>query len=172
MFEIGSKPRRRAETLVERLLDCHRRIRQMSELACEVATAVDPPAGELREAAARVARYFEQALPRHVADEAETITGRLRGREPELDRALEVMEAEHRDHEAPVARLIAACRRIEADPEGADRDGLAALAPKLRDDLEAHLEAEERVILPAIDRLIDADEQAAMLGELAARRDT
>jgi hemerythrin-like domain-containing protein len=82
------------------------------------------------------------------------------------------MDAEHGEHEHPVEALVEMCRRLEADPSVLpELDDLAAVAAALRDDFTAHLEVEERVIFPAIERLIDADEQAVMIAELAARRD-
>ena len=172
MLQIGT---RRAEDgdLVDALLECHGRIRQITGVARALAVAgPDRAPQELREAAARVRRYFAEALPRHVEDEDASILPRLRGRDPDVDAALAAMSAEHEHHGAGVARLVELCARVERAPE--ELPALAAELDRVSRALEAefavHLEREERVILPAIRRLLGAEEQSAVRAEMRARR--
>jgi iron-sulfur cluster repair protein YtfE (RIC family) len=156
---------------VDLLLDCHERIRSFLALARRVAEAPpsDPGVGE---AALRVRRYFVEALPLHARDEDESLLPRLRGRDAAVDAELDAMSREHREHEAPLAALVAACERIGAAPER-----LADVAPQLSSavaELERHfvphLRREEAVIFPAMRRLLDREEDAAIVRELRARR--
>lgn len=155
-----------ADDPADALLACHARIRSFVELARRAARAADRRPAERLDAAARVRRYFTEALPLHVADEDATVLPRLAGRSPALDAALDRMRREHRGHEVALAELVARCEALTT----AGVDGrLAAAADALGEELDAHLAAEEAVIIPAI-RALDAAERAAMLAEFAARR--
>ena len=68
------------------LLDCHERIRAFTAMASRLAAPGDPGPDAIRDAAARVHRYFAEALPLHAQDEEESLAPRLRGRDPDLDR--------------------------------------------------------------------------------------
>lgn len=172
MLQIGTR-RAGDGDIVDALLECHERIRQMTALARALSGAgPERRAEEVREAASRVRRYFTEALPRHVEDEEASIAPRLRGRDPEVDAALDEMGAEHQAHEARVARLVALCRTLEGAPDelAAARDELDQVSRFLEAEFAVHLEREETVILPALRRLLDADERAAIQAEMRARR--
>ena len=79
------------------------------------------------------------------------------------------MEREHGEHHEILARLIPAWDALRSDPR-LRRDTIND-ARRLQSELEMHLEAEERVVIPAI-ALIPADEARAMVEELRARRTT
>jgi len=174
MTLLSPKPVAENETadVVELLLDCHQRIRFFTELAHHLGEADGLPDDEVQGAAFRVRRYFTEALPLHVADEEESVTPGLRGREPELDAALERMTAEHRRHEPLLTELVATCEALEAAPDHhADlRAPLVETAVALAEEFEAHLGEEERVIIPALQRLVPADVRAALADEVRARR--
>lgn len=171
MIQIGAGPRRPATDIAGALLECHGRIRQFCELAVRLAEAREPAAAEVGPVAARIRRYFAEALPLHVADEEQTVVPRIAGRDPSVDAALEQMRREHRDHEPQLAELIAMCRALELQPgrHRELRDRLGAVATSLAAELGDHLALEEAVIIPAIDRL-ESEERAVMLDELRARR--
>lgn len=158
--------------VVELLLDCHQRIRHFTELARRLGEARALPADEVRIVAFRVRRYFTEALPLHVADEEEDLAPRLRGREPELDAALERMTAEHRQHQAPLAKLVATCEALEVAPDLHPdlRGPLEETARALAEEFEAHLLEEERVIIPALQRLLPAEARATLARAVRARR--
>jgi iron-sulfur cluster repair protein YtfE (RIC family) len=82
------------------------------------------------------------------------------------------MSADHHNHEAPVARLIELCSRLEVAPEAleAARGELDEVVRALESDFAVHLEREEQVIFPAIRRLLSSEEQEAIHGEMRARR--
>jgi iron-sulfur cluster repair protein YtfE (RIC family) len=161
-----------ASGLVGMLGECHGRIRDMSALSRLLAHQPQTAPAEARDAARRIEAYFGRALPLHVRDEEESILPRLRGREAALDAALGQMAAQHTSHEAPLRSLVELCRALR-DGER-DLPSLAAelvpLTAELERELLAHLELEESVIFPAIDRLLGPTEQEAIIRELRARR--
>jgi hypothetical protein len=77
------------------------------------------------------------------------------------------MEREHRAHDLLLARLIPAWDSLRSDPR--PRDGTRADAVRLQAELEQHLAAEERLIVPALARL-PPEEQRAFVEELRSRR--
>ena len=161
MLQIGRK--QAGETLVGLLLGCHERIRSFLAMAALIDSAA--PDVDVADAAARVRRYFSQALPLHVEDEEESILPRLQGRSPEVDAALDRMHSEHLEHVAPLRSFLDRLR----EPLCARKE-LASSAKALLAAFEPHLEAEERVVFPAINALLTFDEQQAIVRELRARR--
>jgi hemerythrin-like domain-containing protein len=158
---------------VDLLVDCHARIRHFLAVARGIAERGPSDPAAVPEAAAAVVRYFTKALPLHARDEEDSIVPRLRGRDAEVDRALDQMLREHGEHDAPLGALVAAC---EALASGAGR--LAELGPvvarettALERHFDEHLRNEEAVIFPAMRRLLDRDADAAIVRELRARRD-
>lgn len=154
------------------LLECHERIRRFAALAVALTAWPDPRPEDVADAAARVVRYFEQALPLHVRDEEESIRPRLLAAgSPDLARALEDMAREHDEHEPLLAALLPRWQALALDPARlpALRDDLARDAAALQEMLERHLAAEERLVVPAV-RALPPDEAAAIVAELRARR--
>src|SRR4051812_25565021 len=95
LIQIGSP--KEPPDIVDILLECHERIRSFTGLARRLASTHGLSEEEVRDAAARVTRYFSEALPLHVADEEQSILPRLSGRSPELDAALNGMQREHHE---------------------------------------------------------------------------
>lgn len=163
--------RERAAELVELLLACHERIRTFSRLAREIAASVDAPDAEVGEACASCERYFVEALPLHVRDEEDSITPRLRGRDADVDAALLAMEREHASHAAPLEALLEALAAVRVAPRSLPaREALGRSAAELEALFSAHLELEERVLLPALRSMLSPDERRAIERELRARR--
>jgi iron-sulfur cluster repair protein YtfE (RIC family) len=160
------------EDAVGLLLECHDRIRTFIAMARRIATAGPAERAGVAEAAARVARYFAQALPLHALDEEQSILPRLRGRAPEVDAALDAMTREHREHDRPLGAVVASCEILARAPERLDEIapalGRAALA--LDAHFVEHLRREETVIFPAMRRLLTGADDAAIVRELRARR--
>lgn len=172
-ISIGRNTRRHEEAvdLVDLLLECHGRIRTFTGLAEALGRRSDAPASEIVEGCARCERYFTEALPLHVEDEERSVLPRLRGRDAELDRALEEMQHEHARHEASIAALLDASRALRERPEDRGRaEALAAAAVALGAELEAHLRHEEQLIFPAVRRFFSPADHLAAIGELRARR--
>jgi iron-sulfur cluster repair protein YtfE (RIC family) len=169
LHAIGRK--QHSEELVDLLLACHGRIRTFIELAIAIGERPDASADDIADGSTRVQRYFSEALPLHVEDEEEGVLPRLHGRSPVVDAALDRMCEEHDQHEAPLRQLLALCASLRSTPGDATaRAALAGAGRQLLAALEPHLEAEERVIFPAIRALLTADEQREIVGELRARR--
>jgi iron-sulfur cluster repair protein YtfE (RIC family) len=157
---------------VDLLLECHERIRSFLALSRRIAEAGPADLAAVPEAAARVRRYFTQALPLHARDEEDSILPLLRGLEPAVDSALEEMTREHAEHEAPLAELVGACEELARDP-----GRHAALAPvvarataELERHFAMHLEREEKVVFPAMRRLLDRAADERIVREIRARR--
>ena len=159
------------EDAVGLLLECHDRIRTFLAIARRIGAAPPDEQG-LADAAARVARYFAEALPLHARDEEESILPRLRGRDARVDEALAAMEDEHRAHGPPLAALVAACRTVAEAPARLDevRAALAAATEALEREFAEHLRREEGVVFPAMRRLLSPADDAAIVRELRARR--
>lgn len=164
---------RGGESLVELLLACHARIRRFSALAvtlAEPATADRAPA-EIADGADAVRRYFEVALPLHAADEEVALAPRLVAHAPGLAPALARMRAEHALHQPLLATVIELCGALAQAPgeQPALAPRLAPAAAALRAALLAHVDEEERTIIPVVATMPAAD-QAAIVAELRARR--
>ena len=158
--------------LVDTMLECHARIRSFVEVAKKIGTARESTPSQVASAAADVQRYFRHGLPLHVEDEEKSLIPRLRGRSAELDAALAAMEAEHREHEAPLARLLATMDELMVDPSAHARiaTSVTEAAEQLGSAFEHHLGNEERKILPHVRTLLSKSEQSQILAELRARR--
>jgi len=170
LINIG--PSKEPSDIVDMLLECHERIHLFVGLARQLAESKHAPKEQVQDAAARIRRYFSEALPMHVADEEKSIQPRLCGRRPEPDNALEAMLQEHRSHESLVEELVQACGVLEAFPDllSEKREGLGRVVAGLERDFGAHLQEEEAVVLPAIRSLLTDEERQAMLEEFRARR--
>src|SRR5215469_16773673 len=168
--QIGSP--KEPSDVADLFLECHERIRTFIGLAARLAKTEQASPDEIRDAASRVARYFSDALPLHVADEEESILPRLSGRNPELDSALDRMNREHRAHEHPLGVLLEACNTLKVSPEMLDRtrEKLAGAVAELERDYATHLQEEERIILPAIRTFLTPAEKTEVESEMRARR--
>jgi len=171
-MQIGTKPRKTSEGVVDLLLACHERIRHFTRLAIELGAARQAPRDQIVDAAHKVVRYFGEALPLHAADEDESIAPRLRGLDPAVDEALDSMSREHEAHRAPLSRLLEHCRSLSSAPEKIDQlaPEVAALAAELEEAFRGHLEREERVVFPAMLKYLETSVRAEILAEMRARR--
>jgi iron-sulfur cluster repair protein YtfE (RIC family) len=156
---------------VDLLLECHERIRSFLATARRIAEAGPSEAG-VADAAARVQRYFTQALPLHAQDEEETILPRLRGLDARVDAELDTMAREHREHEPPLGEFVAACERIAREPERLSQwaEIVGRAAAELERHFAAHLAREETVIFPAMRRLLGRAADAEIMREIRGRR--
>jgi iron-sulfur cluster repair protein YtfE (RIC family) len=162
------------EDAVGLLLECHDRIRAFLALARRIAEAGAADRDGVPEAAARVRRYFTEALPLHARDEEESILPRLRGLDPAVDAELEAMVREHAGHEPPLAALVDACEEVARAPGRLEE--LAPIVDRATGELERHfaehLRREEAVIFPAVRRLLAPSDDAAIVREIRGRRGT
>jgi hypothetical protein len=156
--------------VVELLLEAHTEARQVVSLAESLAH--QSCTTETRELAQHVSDVVEWVLPLHCADEDRSVTSRLTGRNTVVDAALTQMRREHLALDAPMARVRLLCRVVARDVSGlhALRFELEAAASDLRARLERHQTFEESAVIPALKRLVFADELTAIADEMRARR--
>lgn len=170
LISIGQGPKP-PDDITDALLECHQRIRTFTALGVTLGSRPDLPDPEVRDAAARVERYFRVALPLHVRDEEESLLPRLHGLVPAVDEALAKMHAEHEQHHALLEQLFQALARVQAaPPDPAERARLLDATRALDAAFEPHLRLEETVIFPALRDRVDAPTRRLMLDELRARR--
>ena len=169
VVKIGEK--RSTDSVVGRLIDCHGRIRGFLEVVTSMGAAPEMDSDEVKSAARDVRRYFSEALPRHVEDEEKSLLPRLVGKEPELDAAIERMHQEHDVHDPLVSSLLSICDELSGGGEEAGlRERLKSVGAELRRELELHLQQEEAIIFPAIDRWVPKSEQEKIIAEMRTRR--
>ena len=144
---------------IEMLERCHNRMLDESEALC---AALASPA-RLEDADFALG-FFERQGVRHERDEEESLFPRLRGRMD--DRLLDDLARQHREHE----RLVGELRSGLDAGDAVDAPALLALAEKLRESYRDHIELEENGLIPAARKLLTADEMAAALEEMQARR--
>lgn len=172
LHAIGRKSDPAPDDVVGALMACHERIRSFSALALRLTTAEAAPS-DVASAAEAVARYFRLALPLHVADEDLSIEPRLARATADgrVFEALDVMKAEHVMIEDMVGGLLPRWESLAREPltiQGLRR-ALEADAAELSRRFDAHLEAEERLIFPAIREHL-AGEGLTLREEMRARR--
>lgn len=170
LVNIGAK--RSSEDLRELLLDCHKKIRAFSALAVTLSEREDVSPQEVSDACERCARYFTEALPLHVADEDESIVPRMKdSADGAVRAALLTMSDEHTRHRPMLSALLAALAAMrERGSTTETRSALAAIAPAIQREFEAHLQREETVIFTAIPSALSKQSQREIIGELRARR--
>ena len=171
MLTIIGKPPASGDA-VDLLLECHDRIRSFLALARRLGGAASAERGEVADAAARVSRYFTQALPLHARDEEDSILPRLHGRDPDVDLELETMVREHAEHEQPLGALVKACDVLAREPErhGELAREIARAADALERHFALHLRREEEVVFPAVRRLLHPTAISEVVREIRARR--
>jgi len=112
----------------------------------------DGPAGTLpAELGARVAhtvRVFVEELEPHFRCEEDVLLSRLRGRDPELDRACDDVQDDHETLRAMIAELT-------IDPNAQRLDAFGRK-------LEAHVRLEERALFETAQRVVPEDELARL----------
>jgi iron-sulfur cluster repair protein YtfE (RIC family) len=172
LTRLGKGPRSDDRSLLGRLLDCHERIREMIALAVRLGSDPRPAEQDVVDAADRVVRYFQRALPNHVLDEEESILPRLAALDADVATALGRMRDEHREHEPHLEALLAACMELGDAPGrwGELRGEVRHHAERLRDAFAAHLEQEERDVFPKLAGLGPAVERD-IVREMEARRE-
>jgi iron-sulfur cluster repair protein YtfE (RIC family) len=156
------------QNVVDRLLDCHQRIRSFCALALRLAGGAPPE--QARDAAQQLVRYFTIGLPLHVADEDESIRPRLAPvARDDVETALATMSREHRQIEELVDELVRRWRALAETATPAACAATALGARSLDEHMRVHLAAEETIVFPALARLSLAQSDA-ILAEMQARR--
>ncbi|HEY3820555.1 MAG TPA: hemerythrin domain-containing protein [Polyangiaceae bacterium] len=107
--------------------------------------------------------FFASAAKRHHEDEEASLFPRLRG-DPTLVPLLDALTAEHREHEEARRHLEGLVR------DGADAVAIAASAARFAAMLRAHIEREDRELLPAAEGVLDPETREAVAAEMRERR--
>lgn len=152
------------DDVTSRLRDCHARIR--AHLAEAVAVARSDELEPRRTGARAVLRYFTEALPLHAADEDVSVASSVG---PSLATLVERLAREHVEIDGLVATLSTDWARWAGGERGLATDVHAAALERLDRLFRAHLELEETVLFPAIDRL-PATTRRSIVQAMAARR--
>ncbi|MGO8969377.1 MAG: hemerythrin domain-containing protein [Myxococcaceae bacterium] len=157
-----------SEDVLEVLLDCHQRLRQVTALAAGLTSASDA----VGTVAAKVLRYFTVALPLHEEDEEGSLFPRLLEQAPELAPTLAALRADHQLQTEQVEVLVALCQQVQSWPERTGHlvGALAAAGLALQKAWQGHLDSEERDVFPAARRVLSSEARAAIRGEMRARR--
>jgi len=156
------------------LAECHQRIEQQCETLARLVPHVaehgsDAAAGE---AAQAVMRYFDIAAPKHHADEEEDLFPALieamAGSDAVcLHEMTQALQADHDELERRWATLRSALERIaRGEPAQLPLDEVSAFAARYA----AHIEREERELLPMAERLISAAAMARIGVAMRRRR--
>ncbi|MFP4615780.1 MAG: hemerythrin domain-containing protein [Thiohalorhabdus sp.] len=156
---------------------CHGRVERFAGLAARIAEHLEegqPPARPVRESAGQVLRYFDQAAPLHHADEEEDLLPRLRPRlgpaeAPELTALLRALTAEHEALDEGWRELRPLLEALR-NGRSVDRERYTAAARRFRDGQLDHVRRENAHLLPAADRLLDAEDHRALGAAMAQRR--
>ena len=159
---------------VELWLACHERVRRFCRLLQRLPAhlAAHGADAEAQEAARSVRRYFNEAAPRHHADEETDLFPRLLRRAPAaraeaLRTTLAALEAEHAANDAR-------WRKLDAALAGIASGSAVALDAAALDDFvatyQAHIDVEESVVLEALREWLDESDWRAIGAAMAQRR--
>ncbi len=158
-------------TDVHDMVVVHRVFRREFRLVPQLVRAVAP--GDTARAAvlARHARFLLQGLHLHHTGEDELLWPKLLDRCPPDEALVHRMESQHSQVEQHTERLHAALDRWEAEARPAVTEEVASTFEALRTALFAHLEEEEREILPLAARHVTPEEWAELGQHGIARMD-
>jgi hemerythrin-like domain-containing protein len=159
------------------LSDCHRRVEMFLGMLEAVAEVIDRPLTvETRQALESALRYFREAMPKHTADEEESLFPRLRQiQDPQIVNVLSRMEELEQEHRS-AAPLHAALERLGArylatgnlsDAEIAEfRNSVASLRSMYKE----HIRFEDESVFPLAARMLSDADKLAIADEMAGRR--
>jgi iron-sulfur cluster repair protein YtfE (RIC family) len=143
----------------------------------QVAQSIDQPlSAEARTGLETALRYFQEAAPKHTADEEESLFPRLRAvQDRDLQNILQqlaLLEQDHRWADQVHGQADELGRRaLEAGslnhPEALR---FRAAVNELRATYQQHIQFEDEVLFPLAARWLSADEKSAIAVEMAARR--
>ena len=159
--------------------DCHRRIELFLGSLERVAEVIERPLAKEAHAALEAAlRYFQEAAPKHTADEEESLFPRLRQiHDPYVEDALSTLNALEHEHRradglhAEVHALGVQCLEQGRLPV-AEAERFRQAVSKLVSIYAEHIRIEDEVVFPAAKRALSAPEKSAIAYEMALRRKT
>jgi len=159
------------------LSDCHRRIEMFLGSLQRVSEFVDGPlTSEARAALESALRYFQEAAPKHTADEEESLFPRLReiiG--PATEKAIAALDALEDDHSradslhAEVQALGVHCL-YHGPLQGKEADRFRQAVRNLASIYAEHIRIEDNVVFPAALQALSSSQKSAIANEMASRR--
>jgi hemerythrin-like domain-containing protein len=159
---------------VEMWLACHERVQRFAALLGRLAAHLHRHGAddEAQMTAASIRRYFNEAAPRHHEDEEVDMFPRLRDAlDSARDQAvLDVLDAVEADH-LEMAGLWRTLDRVLAEIARGQRAPIdPALIDRFATMYRHHIDSEERVLLPALKRVLSGSEWQAIGRAMAERR--
>ncbi|MGZ8274711.1 MAG: hemerythrin domain-containing protein [Burkholderiaceae bacterium] len=159
---------------VEMWLACHQRVQRFAALLSRLADHLSTQGADedAQVTAVSIRRYFNEAAPRHHEDEEVDMFPRLRERlDSEHDKTvLDVLEQVEADH----LEMGGLWKRLDEVLAEISRGKGAKLEQSLIDRFATmyrhHIDAEERVVLPALRRVLGDNDWAAVGRAMAERR--
>jgi hemerythrin-like domain-containing protein len=159
---------------VEMWLACHERVRRFTLLMGRLAEHLRGNGydEDAQVTATSIRRYFNEAAPRHHEDEEVDMFPRLRKRlaadaNPTVSDVVDQVEADHLE-------MAGLWKRLDATLAEIQRGKPAELDPSLIDRFATlyhhHIDAEERVLLPAMKRVFSKSDWQAIGRAMAERR--
>jgi hemerythrin-like domain-containing protein len=160
------------------LSDCHRRVERFLQALIDITNRVKGESlnTEQKAAFANGLRYFQEAAPKHTADEEESLFPRLRaaGR-PDTEQLMERIDALESDHgsAAPAHQEVDRLGRKwlqDGRLAAADAAELSAKLGSLAELYRQHIHMEDHEVFPAASKILTDDDRKAIGEEMAARR--
>lgn len=152
LLQIQTTPKPEKSDAIDKIYDCHSRIRHYLAVAKRLATVQHASERDIREAAGSLLRYFSKAFPLHVVDEDLSLLPRIKLTNPpaEVLAAIRALGEDHREHENMIDAFCEAMEHLEDRPERLPglQSRLASMLDVMSEELEEHLALEEDVILP------------------------
>jgi len=175
-MQIDDKPDAGFNDPLGLLSDCHRRVERF--LGGLVRVTDDLRGGVLderyRKALETCLHYFQEAAPRHTADEEESLFPRLRAStDPRAVEALEridALEAEHLEVDPVHAEVNQLVARWLSDGTLAEADRLRELLAVLEKTYGTHIAIEDQEVFPMARAVLPSEDLAAVGREMARRR--
>lgn len=178
LMQIGQKPEHDFSEPIGLLEDCHKRILYFMQTLVTLADSVGDGSlnADDRNALERSLFYFENAGPRHNADEEESLFPQLRSH-PDAENEhifeqLASLAADHRWAESQHFEINAiGSRWLSAGVlHPSDHARLRTLVHSLSRFYAHHIKIEEQEVFPAARRILSAAERNAVGREMAERR--
>jgi hemerythrin-like domain-containing protein len=160
------------------LSDCHRRIEMFLSTLANVGRTLDRPlTPEVGHSLELSLKYFQEAAPKHTADEEASLFPRLRKLDDaELQAALTQLDHLEEDHRAAdklhamvdrLGRKYLATGKLDGEDVKQFRESVAGL----RAIYEPHIRLEDEVVFPLAKRVLAEKDKAEIAGEMAGRRE-
>jgi hemerythrin-like domain-containing protein len=171
---IGARRPAAEPDAIDRLLECHERIRRFISAAAKLAAFDSPDPREVAAGAGEIHRYFALAFRLHAEDEDELIVPAVLDADgfEQAQAVAERLPLEHQEMDGVLASLLPIWARIAASPAALEgqRVGVAAQTRLLQTLIEQHLDAEERILFPAARQILSAEQQREACRRMVARR--